>query len=130
MAAGDWYTLYDTATGVLRAHTSEQGLPSPALPGVTVVPHGPARQDQGNRWNAATRQWVAIPPEVVIDRLQDLAAHPYTAELWSRLTAAQRVKLRKVFVWLLGTKRYRRQLEEVAIDVDSTWPTDPANAVE
>jgi hypothetical protein len=130
MAAGDWYTLYDTASGALRAHTSEAGLPSPALPGVTVVAHGAARQDQGNRWDVPTRAWVAITPEALVDRLQDLANHAYTAELWSRLTAAQRVKLRKVFVWLLGTRRYRQTLEEVSIDVPPTWPTDPANAVE
>jgi hypothetical protein len=130
MAAGDWYTLYETATGILRAHTSEAGLPSPVPAQFTVVAHGAARQDQGNRWDVSTRAWVAIPPEVLIDRLQDLANHPYTAELWSRLTAAQRVKLRKVFVWLLGTRRYRQQLEEVSIDVPATWPTDPANAVE
>jgi hypothetical protein len=130
MAAGDWYTLYTTATGVLRAHTSEQGLPSPALPGVTVVPHGPARQDQGNRWDVATRQWVAIPPEVLIDRLQDLAAHPYMAEVWQRLTAAQRTKLRKAMVWLLASRRYRQQTESVAIGDPENWPADPANATE
>jgi hypothetical protein len=130
MAAGDWYTLYDTATGALRAHTSEQGLPSPALPGVTVVPHGPARQDQGNRWNVATRAWVAIPPEVLVDRLQDLANSAYMAEVWTRLTVAQRTKLRKAFVWLLGARRYRQQTEEVAIDVPPTWPADPTNVVE
>jgi hypothetical protein len=130
VAAGDWFTLYDTATGALRAHTSEAGLPSPALPGVTVVPHGPARQDQGNRWDAALRQWVVVPPEVLIDRLQDLANHPYASDIWSRLTAAQRLKLRKLLVFILAGRRYRQQLEDVAIEAPNGWPTDPANAVE
>jgi hypothetical protein len=130
MAAGDWYTLYDTATGALRAHTSEQGLPSPALPGVTVVPHGPARQDQGNRWNAATRAWVAIPPDVLIDRLQDIVNHPYMASVISDLTQANRTKLRRVVVWLVGARRYRQQLEDVAIDAPTGWPADPSNVVE
>lgn len=130
MAATDWYTLYETATGVLRGHTSEQGLPSP-IPGTfTVVNHGPNRQDQLNRWNAATRAWVAIPPEVLIDRLQDLANHPYLSAVWSRLTVAQRTQLRKAMVWLLATHRYRTQTEDVAIDPPTNWPTDPANAVE
>lgn len=86
--------------------------------------------DQTHRWDPATRTWVAIPPEVRIDRLQDLANHPYAAEIWSRLTVAQRTKLRKLMVWLLGTHRYRQPTEEVALDVDAAWPTDPANAVE
>jgi hypothetical protein len=130
MAAGDWYTLYDTASGALRGHTSEAGLPSPALPGVTVVPHGPARQDQGNRWDVATRQWVAIPPEVLIDRLQDLAAHPYASDIWSRLTAAQRLKLRMLLVFVLGGRRYRQQTEELTIGWEPGMPTDPAVVVE
>jgi hypothetical protein len=130
MAAGDWFTLYETATGILRGHTSEAGLPSPIPAQFTVVAHGAARQDQGNRWNVATRTWVAIPPEVLVDRLQDLANHPYMAEVWQRLTAAQRTKLRKAMVWLLGSKRYRQPTEEVPIAVDLSWPTDPANATE
>jgi hypothetical protein len=130
MASGDWFTLYDTATGALRGHTSEAGLPSPIPAGITVVEHGPARQDQGNRWNATTRTWVAIPAEVLVDRLADLAGHAYLANVWSRLTAAQRTQLRKAMVWLLGGKRYRQPTEEVALDVDPSWPTDPATVTE
>jgi hypothetical protein len=130
MAAGDWFTLYDTASGVLRGHTSEAGLPSPALPGVTVVAHGPARQDQGNRWNAATRAWVAIPPEVLVDRLQDIISHAYMGPVIADLTQANRTRLRRAVVWLLGDRRYRRQTEPVAIGDPEGGPTDPANAVE
>jgi hypothetical protein len=130
MAAGDWFTLYETATGVLRAHTSEVGLPSPIPAQFTVVAHGAARQDQGNRWNVATRTWVAIPAPVLVDRLQDMANHAYMAEIWSRLTVAQRTKLRKALVWLLASRRYRTPTEDVALDPPLTWPTDPANAVE
>jgi hypothetical protein len=130
MAAGDWYTLYETATGILRGHTSESGLPSPIPAQFTVINHGPARQDQGNRWNVATRTWVAIPPEVLIDRLQDMVNHPYLSGAWTRLTTTQRQQLRKAMVWLLASRRYRRQTEEVAIDPPDVWPSDPANAVE
>ena len=128
MAASDWYTLH--RDGTLLGHTSEQGLPPTIPDGVTIIAHGPARQDQGNRWDAATRTWVAIPPDVLIDRLQDMAQHPYLSNVWSRLTAAQRTQLRRAMVWLLGTKRYRQPTEEVAIDVDPGWPTDPANVTE
>lgn len=124
--AGDWYTLHDAA-GVIRAHTSI--LPDPVPAGLTVVTHA-SRQDQGARWNAATRTWDPMPAIVRIDRLQDLAAHPYVSDVWSNMTAARRTKLRKLIVWLLGTRRYRLQSEDVAIDPDGGWPADPANAVE
>ena len=130
MAAGDWFTLYDTATGALRGHTSEAGLPSPTPQGMTLVAHGPARQDQGNRWDAATRAWVAIPPEVLIDRLQDLVNHANLLDVWSRLTAAQRTKLRRAMVGLLASRRYRQQTEDVAIDPPAGWPSDITQAVE
>ena len=130
MAAGDWFTLYDTATGVLRGHTSEAGLPSPTPQGMTLVAHGPARQDQGNRWDAATRTWVAIPPEVRVDRLQDLVQHAGLSGVWSRLTTQQRTTLRRAMVGLLGSRRYRTQTEDVAIDPPEGWPTDITQAVE
>lgn len=83
--------------------------------------------DQDWRWNPVTRAWdVPIPQPVLVDRLQDLANHPYAADIWSRLTVAQRQKLRRYLVWLLGSRRYRQQLEDVALDVDGAWPTDPA----
>lgn len=130
MAASDWYTLYTTATGVIRGHTSEVGLPSPVPAGITVVNHGPNRMDQTNRWDASTRTWVPIPPPVVIDRLQDLANHPFLSQVWTRLTVAQRTQLRKAMVWLLGGYRFRQELEEVSLNPPEGWPVDPANATE
>lgn len=130
MALTDWYTLYETATGILRGHTSEAGLPSPVPGTFTVVNHGPDRQDQTKRWDVPTRTWVPIPAEVLIDRLQDMVNHPYLSGAWTRLTTTQRQQLRKAMVWLLGAHRFRRATEEVPLDVDPSWPTDPANAVE
>ena len=100
------------------------------LPVGTATKVYATRPDQGTRWDTALRDFVAVPPEVLIDRLADIAGHAYLANVWSRLTAAQRTQLRKALVWLLGTHRYRHQTEEVALDVDSTWPTDPSTAVE
>lgn len=122
-----WWTIYRNADGVCLGHTSVEPTAPPA--GSTVLQHA-ERQDQVNRWDEATRAWVAIPAPVLIDRLQDLAQHPYLANVWQRLTAAQRTQLRKAVVWLLGTHRYRQPTEEVALDVDPSWPTDPANAAE
>jgi len=118
-----WYTLYVTATGECRAHTSV--LPASVDPSFTVVEH-PARQDQGARWNPQTLVWVPVPPPVMVDRLQDLADHPHAAEIWSRLTVAQRLKLRRTLAWLLGTRRYRQQTETVALDAPDDFPTDPS----
>jgi len=118
-----WYSIYVTATGELKGHTSiPVASPDPAW---TVVEHD-GRQDQTHRWNPATKAWDRpIPVPVMVDRLQDLADHPYAAEIWSRLTVAQRLKLRRTLAWLLGNRRYRQQNEEVAIDVAPEWPIDP-----
>lgn len=128
MAAGDWVTYYDTATGEIRGCGTVP--PESIPPGISTVNHGTLRPDIGNRWNAATRAWVAIPPEVLVDRLQDLLAHPYVADMWTRLTVTQRLKLRRILVWTLAGRRWRQQSEEVAIDPPASWPADPANAVE
>jgi hypothetical protein len=124
-----WFTVYRTTDGALRVHTSID----PGDPGAewTVINHGEARQDQTHIWNPATRAWdIPIPVPVLVDRLQDLINHPYAAEIWTRLTAAQRTKMRKLMVWLLAGKRWRGQNEEVSIDPAELWPADPADAVE
>ena len=38
--------------------------------------------------------------------------------------------MRKAFVWLLGSRRFRGPLEEVAVDPPDNWPTDPTQVVE
>ena len=127
--AENWWTLYEIATGVCRAHTSV--LPQSIDPLLAVVDHGSARQDQTKRWNTTTRAWdITIPAPVTVDRLQDLVNHPYLADVWTRLTVAQRTKLRKTVVWLLATRRRRGQTEDVPLEPDESWPTDPSLAVE
>lgn len=118
-----WWSLYEAATGALRSHTSV--LPETVPEGLAVLEHTD-RQDQDKVWDAASRSWVPRAPEPVFDRLADLVAHPYASEIWSRLTAAQRTKLRQLLVWLLGSRRYRGQREEIPIDAPDGWPTDPA----
>jgi len=123
-----WVTYYRTSDGTLLGHGT---VPPESIPkGVSIVSHGATRMDQGNRWDPATFTWVAIPPEVLIDRLQDMAQHAYLSDVWSRLTVAQRIKLRKAMVWLLGTHRYRQPLEEVSIDPTNGWSNDPTQVTE
>lgn len=60
MATGDWVTYYDTATGEIRGCGT---VPPETIPaGISTINHGTLRPDVGNRWNPATRTWVAIPP--------------------------------------------------------------------
>lgn len=125
--AETWYTLYDPATGECKAHTSVLPDSHPW----TVIDHGAARQDQTMLWNVVARAWdTPIPQPVMVDRLQDLVGHPYLADVWTRLTVAQRQKLRKAMVWLLASRRFRQQQEEVSIEPGNAWPSDPAQAVE
>ena len=106
-------------------------LPATLPPGSVLVGPTVDRQDQGFYWNTVTRAFdIPIPGPVMVDRLQDLAAHPYVSDVWSRLTPAQRVKLRKLLVWLLAGRRYRQQTEEVSIEPADGWPVDPAVVVE
>ena len=123
-----WWTIYRTADGVCLGHTSIEPTQTPAL--TTVVQHA-VRMDQTNLWNATARVWgCPTPVPVTIDRLQDLVNHPYLSDVWSRLTAAQRTKLRKTVVWLLASRRRREPLEDVPLNPDTGWPTDPSLAVE
>ena len=125
--AETWTAIYRTADGVLVGCGTVIADP---LPAGTATRTYASRPDQGTRWDTGLLDFVAVPPEVLIDRLADLVTHPYLSSAWSRLTAAQRTQLRKALVWLLGPHRYRHATEEVALDVDSTWPADPSGAVE
>ena len=119
-----WYSIYVTATGELRGHTSIQPT---GLPGTMATATHANRMDQTMRWNPTTKAWdTPIPVPVLVDRLQDLAGHPYAATVWSQLTVAQRQKLRQIMVWLMGSRRYRQVTEDVAVDVPDGWPSDPS----
>ena len=126
-----WWTIYRIADGACLGHTSV--LPDTLPPGSATVTHAD-RQDQGIGygafWDPINLVWTPRPAPVMVDRLQDLANHPYAAEVWQRLTPAQRVKLRRILVWLLGGQRLRRETDPVAIDEPSGWPTDPSGVVE
>jgi hypothetical protein len=121
-----WYAVYDRATGRLVSTGTVLG----DFGDEYEVSEYADRPDRDTRWDATTKTFVPLPDDHVVDRIQDLANHPYAAEVWSRLTVAQRQKLRKIFIWLLGTHRYRTPTEEVALDPDEGWPTDPGQAVE
>jgi len=123
----DWTAIYRTSDGVLLGCGTV--LPD-TLPAGTSTKVYPGRPDQGTRWDPATRDFVAIPPPVLVDRLADLANHPYLATMWGQLNATQRQRLRRAMVWVLGARRYREPGEDVAIEPPNGWPADPSTVTE
>jgi hypothetical protein len=121
-----WYAVVDDATGRLLSVGSIEPAPSTGRVILTFAD----RPDQDTIWNPATRTFSPRPPDPVVDRLQDMANHPALAAAWSRLTPAQRTAMRKAFVWLLGSRRFRTPNEEVALDPPNNWPTDPTVVIE
>ncbi len=123
-----WTAVYRVSDGVLLGCGTV--LPD-RLPDGSATRTYLERPDQGTRWDPSTLDFVPVPAPVYVDRLQDLVNHPYLSSVWSRLTVAQRQQMRRTMVWLLGSRRYREPLEDVAIDPpDSAWPTDPASVTE
>ena len=123
----DWTVIYRISDGAILGC----GTVLPAeLPVGSATKVYLTRPDQGTRWDPATLDFVAVPPPVRVDRLQDALTHPALATVWPRLTIAQRIALRRWLVWLLGSRRYREAGEEVGIDVQPSWPTDPTQVVE
>ena len=123
----DWTAIYRVSDGALLGCGTV--LPA-ALPVGSATKVYPGRPDQGTRWDPATLDFVPVPPPVRVDRLQDALTHPALATVWPRLTAAQRIALRRWLVWLLGSRRYREELEDVTLDPPEAWPTDPTRVVE
>jgi hypothetical protein len=115
-----WYAVYVTATGRLVSVGQTVAEPLPDhLQAVTLA--GPPAD--GEMWDATTKAFVARPPKVLVDRLQDIITHPDYADdlqlLWSSLNATQRTRLRNALIRLLGPQRWRAAGESVAIGGDA-----------
>lgn len=99
-----WYAIISEIDGRL---ISTGSVIAPVLPmGVIAIPiSGPPDSDQ--MWNEQTQQFVARPPKVFIDRLDDLRARSGVANALQALAAPQRQAIVDAFIWLLGRRRYR-----------------------
>ena len=68
-------------------------------------------------WSEAARDYVARPPKVLVDRLQDIISNPAYQDdlitLWNSLNAANRTRLRNGLIRLLGGQRFRAAGEPV-----------------
>lgn len=104
-----WYYLYDLATGRLLSEASDP--PQPAV-GQAVVSRA-TRADSSVMWDAVTAAFVARPPKVILDRIDDLNNDPNLSAVWTRLTVAQRTVLRNRLIALLGYRRFRGSGEPV-----------------
>ena len=77
-----------------------------------------------NVWNPATRQLVARPIPILIDRLDDIHARfladPDFAAVWATLNATRRTQLRtgimRVLASIFGARRWRQEDEAAEID--------------
>ena len=99
-----WVAIVEESSGRLLSTGS---VVAPILPiGVIAIPiNGPPDSDQ--MWNEQTQQFVARPPKVFIDRLDDLRARSGVANALQALAAPQRQAIVDAFIWLLGRRRYR-----------------------
>lgn len=101
-----WYLLHDE-NGRLLSQGSV--LAEKLAANVTVVTLD-KRPERGQIWDEASRQFVAKPAPVFIDRLDDLQGDGFAAlrTLLQSLTAPQRTVFRNAIIKLLGKQRYRQ----------------------
>lgn len=65
------------------------------------------RPSDDEQWDAATRRYVPRPPQVLIDRLEDLRDDTDFKVAWQALSTMQKTQLEKALIKLLGGARYR-----------------------
>lgn len=77
---------------------------------------------RNNMWDEATRDFVPRPAKVLSDRLQDIINDSAYADdiidLWQRLPAEDRTKIRNGLIRLLGGARWRTQNEAIRIEAE------------
>ena len=66
-------------------------------------------------WSSTSRNWIARPQKVLVDRVQELVDDPSLSAVWSRLTVAQRNVLVNRLRQMLGRERFRNPAETTDI---------------
>ncbi len=112
-----WRAYYDSATGVLFSEGSG-GWPATTPPGWAYREY-PERPEIGQwMWNEATKDFIARPPKVLVDRLEDLINNPNYADflaVWNALNATRKAQIRAALIRLLGNHRFRNPGETTEI---------------
>lgn len=111
-----WHALYDQTTGQLL---SIGDVVAPSLPANVVVKDYAARPDQGMMWDAAVKDFVAIPTVTPVDRWNDLLTNPNYAgfaTFYNGLTPQRQTQLQNFILKLLGGRRFRNPAEPIEVD--------------
>lgn len=103
-----WRVFYDDTTG--RAVSMGSVWVDQLPPGIAFKEYGAPADLSAQMWNEATRDFIARPPKVLVDRLQEILtnpAYPDFQTLWAALNATRRQQLTNALARLLGKARYR-----------------------
>ena len=115
--AEQWYAIHNAQTGQLFSIATVIADVLPAGHTAMLLPVAPLAN--GLLWNATTRTFVGMQPEVLVDRLQDILTNPAYSDFvtaWNALNAAQKTALRNALLRLLGNLRFRGQLDPIELD--------------
>lgn len=111
-----FYVLYRESDGRAISYSTDEPQNIAVGRAVKSFVNPPADNTQ---WQESTLTFIPIPPKVYIDRLLEILTDSEYADdiqqVWNGLSAANRTRLRNGLIRLLGTKRYRRDTETLAI---------------
>lgn len=101
-----YFMLYETATGRPISLSSVE---------VAVVRPGTTSLDIGTKptndqvWDEVTKMMIPRPPEVFVDRIDDLHARPGFQGLYNAMNPPQQRLLDDSVIFILGNERFRGQ---------------------
>lgn len=112
-----WYAIFETASGRLESiGERDDALRTARLESVALD----AAPDLSSvMWDETTRDFVARPAKVLVDRLDDIQSHPDASDFltaFNSLNAANRTRVRNFLIWLLNRYRYRNQSESLRLE--------------
>ena len=119
-----WYALYDKLTGRLHslgtilAEKIPDSLAVKELSGWGESDNQAEAEPPGIMWDEVTRDFIARPPKVLIDRLEDIITNPDYAEfkeVWDLLNATRKQKVKNALARLLGRARWRNVSESITV---------------
>ena len=108
-----WRAIYRTDNGRLLSVASI--WTDPPRPGTSFKEYVD-RPDQGeNMWDEVALDWIPRPPQVLIDRWDDLLADPEFADGHAKIPQPFRKAVEASIKRLLGAERFRLESESVEI---------------
>ena len=114
-----WYAIYETLSGRIESVGESESLPVIAGRTALLLVGEPNQGPDGVMWDETTRLFIARPPKVLIDRLQDILTHIDYADFmtaYNSLNAANKTRIRNGFILLLGRHRWRNVDDPVRLE--------------